>query len=142
MSDFVLDTSVVMAWYLNETFTAEARMWQARLFAGDDRFFVPQLHYWEVANVLGMYVRRGKLTAPLARELFAIHLEAPLEVAEPEAGNVLSRALELGATAYDAVFVELAFALDCPLVTAERVSRPWVAKLGARAVVVGARPKA
>ena len=42
----------------------------------------------------------------------------------------------------DALKVERAFALDCPLVTAERVSRPWVAKLGARAVVVGARPKA
>jgi len=138
LSGFVLDTSVAIAWYLPETFTPEARRWQARLLAGDDRFVVPRLHYWEMANVLRTAVLRRRLTESLAREIWALHLDAPLEIVEPASAEVLARTLELGATAYDAVFVELALSLDLQLLTAERVSRPWVAKLGARAVVVGA----
>ena len=136
MSGFVLDTSVAIAWYLPETFTPEARRWQTRLLAGDDRFVVPRLHYWEMANVLRTSVVRGRLTDSLAREIWSLHLEAPLEIREPSAAGVLERALELGATAYDAVFIELALSLDLSLVTAERVSRPWVVKLGTRAVVL------
>lgn len=138
MSGFVLDTSVAVAWYLPESFATEARRWQARLLAGDDRFVVPRLHYWEMANVLRTSVLRGRLTESLARDIWALHLDAPLEIVEPEVGNVLARALELGATAYDAVFVELALSLDLQLLTAERVSRAWVAGLGGRAVVLGA----
>ncbi|HET9768764.1 MAG TPA: type II toxin-antitoxin system VapC family toxin [Thermoanaerobaculia bacterium] len=138
MSGFVLDTSVAIAWYLPETFSHEARRWQARLLAGDDRFVVPNLHYWEMANVLRTSVLRGRLTAPLARDIWALHLDAPLEIVEPEVGSVLARALELGATAYDTVFVELALSLNLQLLTAERVSQAWVARLGGRAVVLGA----
>lgn len=138
MSGFVLDTGVAVAWYLPETFSPQARQWQMRLLAGDDRFVVPRLHYWEMANVLRTSVLRGRLTDSLAREVWALHLEAPLEIVEPAAADVLARALELGATAYDAVFVELALSLDLSLLTAERVSRPWVARLGTRAVVLGA----
>lgn len=138
MSGFVLDTSVVIAWYLPETFATEARQWRARLLAGDDRFVVPRLHYWEMANVLRTSVLRGRVTAALARDIWALHLEAPLEIVEPPTGAVLTRALELMATAYDAVFVELALSLDMQLITAERGSRPWVAALGARAVVLRA----
>jgi predicted nucleic acid-binding protein len=137
VSAYVLDTSVAVAWYLPETFADEARRWRARLLTGDDRFFVPLLHYWEIANVLRTHVRRGEIDSALAADLLALHLEAPLQVVEPEPPAVLARALELGATAYDAVFVELAFALDVPLLTAERSSRPWVEKLGKRAMVVG-----
>lgn len=139
MSAFVLDTSVAIAWYLPESFSEEARTWRERLLAGTDRFFVPLLHYWETANVLRTFVRRGELDRSLADAIFALHLEAPLEVAEPAPANVLSRAVEIGATAYDAVFVELAFALELPLLTAERASRPWVANLGSRAVVIGGK---
>jgi predicted nucleic acid-binding protein len=138
LSGFVLDTSVAVAWYLPETFTVEARRWQARLLAGDDRFVVPRLHYWEMANVLRTSVLRGRLSAPLAQDIWELHLDAPLEVVEPQTAGLLARALELGATSYDAVFVELALSLDLQLLTAERVSRPWVAGLGARAVVLGA----
>jgi predicted nucleic acid-binding protein len=139
VSAFVLDTSVAVAWYLPEGIAEEARQWRDRMLGGSDRFFVPLLHYWELANVLRTYVRRGELDRSLADAVFALHLEAPLEIAEPARDQVLARALAIGATAYDAVFVELAFALDVPLLTAERPSRAWVASLGSRAVVVGSR---
>jgi predicted nucleic acid-binding protein len=57
-------------------------------------------------------------------------------VAEPSREEVLALALEYGATAYDAVYIALSLSLDAPLVTGERATTPWVARLGARARVV------
>ena len=130
MKTLVLDTSVAAAWYLPETFAVAARAWQARLLDGQVRLIVPSLHYWELANVLRTYVRRAELEAGLAAEIYALHLDAPLEVVEPERADVLKIALELDATAYDAVFIAVSRALRAPLLTAERRTTPWVAKLG------------
>jgi predicted nucleic acid-binding protein len=126
----VLDTSVAAAWYLPEAFAPAARLWQARLLDGQVRLIVPSLHYWELANVLRAYVRRAELDAGLATEIYALHLEAPLEVVEPERTDVLKTALELDATAYDAVFITLSRSLGVPLLTAERKTTPWVARMG------------
>jgi predicted nucleic acid-binding protein len=135
---FVLDTSVAAAWYLPEAFAMAARRWQARLLEGRVRLVVPSLHYWELANVLRTYVRRSELAADLAAEIYALHLDAPLEVVEPQRGEVLRTALELGATAYDAVFIAVSRELGAPLLTAERRTTPWVAKLGRLVQNVGA----
>jgi predicted nucleic acid-binding protein len=128
----VLDTSVAIAWYLPETFRAAARVWQSRLLDGRVRLVVPGLHYWEFGNVLRTYVLRSELEADLAEQIWALHLEAPLEVAEPERAEVLATALEYGATVYDAVYIALGRSLDLPLLTAERTTTPWVVKLGRR----------
>ena len=138
MKAFVLDTSVAAAWYLPEAFATAARRWQARLLEGRVRLVVPSLHYWELANVLRTYVRRSELAADLAAEIYSLHLEAPLEVVDPERGEVLRTALELDATAYDAVFIAVSRALGAPLLTAERRTTPWVAKLGRLVQHVGA----
>jgi predicted nucleic acid-binding protein len=128
----VLDTSVAVAWYLPETFRAAARAWQSRLLDGRVRLVVPGLHYWEFGNVLRTYVLRSELEADLAEQIWSLHLEAPLEVAEPERAEVLATALEYGATVYDAVYIALGRSLDLPLLTAERTTTPWVVKLGRR----------
>jgi predicted nucleic acid-binding protein len=128
----VLDTSVAIAWYLPEAFRAAARVWQSRLLDGRVRLVVPGLHYWEFGNVLRTYVMRSELEADLAEQIWALHLEAPLEVAEPERAEVLATALEYGATVYDAVYIALGRSLDLPLLTAERTTTPWVVKLGRR----------
>jgi predicted nucleic acid-binding protein len=130
LKTLVLDTSVAAAWYLPEAFSAAARGWQARLLEGQLRLVVPSLHYWELANVLRTYVRRAELDAGLAMEIYSLHLEAPLEIVEPVRADVLKTALELDATAYDAVFITLCRSLGVPLLTAERKSTPWVVKLG------------
>lgn len=133
MKSYVLDTSVPIAWYLPETFAESARIWQTRLLEGHARFIVPSLHYWEFANVLRTYVRRGELDEALGRDIWLLHLDAALEVVEPLTERVLPLALEYQTTAYDAVYVALALELDVPLLTAERSSTPWVRKLGKRA---------
>jgi len=128
----VLDTSVAIAWYLPETFRAASRAWQTRLLDGRVRLVVPSLHYWEFGNVLRTYVMRSELDVELADQIWALHLEAPLEVAEPERTDVLATAFEYGATVYDAVYIALSRSLDLPLLTAERTTTPWVVKLGRR----------
>jgi len=130
MSTVVLDTNVAAAWYLPEDFSAAARVWQTRMLQGQARLLVPSFHYWEFANVLRTYVRRAELDVSLATEIYDLHLGAPLEVAEPEKSRVLKTALEYEATAYDAVFIALARLLGVPLVTAERMTTPWVVKMG------------
>lgn len=130
MKAYVLDTSVAVAWYLPEKFQSAARSWQRRLLRGDLKMVVPSLHYWEFCNVLRTYVRRGELDEQTADEVYRLHLDAPLGLAEPERHGVLRQALKFHATAYDAVYIQLALALDAPLLTAERSTTPWVVKLG------------
>ncbi len=136
MRSFVLDTSVAIAWYLPESFRDAARSWQKRLLEGHVRFVVPGLHYWEFGNVLRTYVRRSELDAGLAREIYSLHLEAPLEGAEPDRAAVFATALAFEATVYDAVYITLSRALEVPLLTAERTTSPWVVKLGRNVVSV------
>jgi len=132
----VLDASTALAWYLPEDFQLAARRWQRDVLAQRVRFAVPSLHYWEVGNVLRTYVRRRELEADVAHEIYELHLQAPLEVSEPDRAAVLQTALDYEATVYDAVYIALSIALNAPLVTAERTTTPWVVKLGQLAKVV------
>ena len=126
----VLDTSVAIAWYLPESFSAEAKRWQRLLLDGKVELYVPSLQYWEFANVLRTYVRRRALDAGTAGEIYALHLEAPVTPAEPDKAAVLDIALKYDTTAYDAVYVALSLEHQIPLLTAERSSCPWIKKLG------------
>ena len=133
----VLDTSVAVAWYLEETFSPEAREWQARLLDGRARLMVPALHFAEFGNVLRTFVRRKELSADVAREVFALHLEAPLEIVDPPRDGLLDCAIEYEATVYDAVYIQLSLLHQAPLITAERTTTPWVVKLKKLAVPLG-----
>lgn len=132
MRPLVLDTSVAVAWYLPEAFQAAARDWQSRMLDRDVELTVPAFHFWEFANVLRTYVRRSELDPELAAEIYALHLEAPLKIRDPDRSSVLGLALTYEATVYDAVYIALALELDAELLTAERTTRPWVVKLGQR----------
>lgn len=86
--------------------------------------------------MLRTYVKRGELTTDLATEILALHLEAPLQVEEPDYGLVLETAFDFDATVYDAVYITLSRSLDAPLLTTERSTTPWVKKLGKAAQIV------
>lgn len=137
MISAVLDTSVAVAWYLEEEFSAEAREWQRRLLDGRARLIVPSLHFAEFANVLRTYVRRRVITGDVAREIYDIHLEAPMEVVDPPRERLLDCALEYDATVYDAICNQLSLLHQAPLITAEKSTTPWVAKLKKLAVPLG-----
>ncbi len=130
MNTYVLDTSVAVGWYLDEAFSPSARTWQEKMMKGRIVLLVPSLHYWEIANVLRTLVQRHEISEPLAREIYELHLEAPLEKAEPDENQVLDVAFEYGATAYDAVYISLSLSRGVPLIAAERTTTSWVVKMG------------
>jgi len=132
--NIVLDTSVVLAWYLNEAFSSAARQWQERILAGTVHAMVPALHYQEFANVLRTAVRRKEIEASLAEDISVLHLDAPLDVVEPPRQALLATALAFHCTVYDGVYVALAETHGCVLLTAERATTPWVLKLGKQAI--------
>jgi predicted nucleic acid-binding protein len=129
MNTYVLDTSVAVAWYLEEVFSLSARVWQDRMLEGKVLLVVPSLHYWEFANVLRTLTWRRELEEDLAREILDLHLEAPLEQSDPDRRTVLDTALDFGATVYDAVFITLCLSRGLPLITAEKTTTAWVARL-------------
>lgn len=47
-------------------------------------------------------------------------------------GGDLTLSLQYQATAYAAVYIELALSLDVPFITGERSTTPWVVKLGSK----------
>jgi predicted nucleic acid-binding protein len=129
MSTYVMDTSVTIAWYLEESFSASARSWQEKMLSGKITLLVPTLHYWEFANVLRTLVQCKEMTRPLALETYELHLQAPLEIAEPDPQSVLEIAFDYGATSYDAVYISLCLNREIPLITAEKTTTSWVTKL-------------
>lgn len=130
----VLDTNVTLAWYLNESFSRAARQWQERILAGEIHAMVPPFHFLEFANVLRTIVRRGEIESALATDIFDLHLDAPLDPVEPPRPVLLETALRFDCTAYDGAFIALAETYECPLLTAERSTTPWLVKLGKRAI--------
>jgi predicted nucleic acid-binding protein len=130
MNTYVLDTSIAVGWYLDEAFSPSARKWQEKLLKGNIALLIPSLHYGEFANVLRTLVQRRELSEARALEIYELHLEAPLERAEPDEKQVLDVAFEYGSTAYDAVYISLSLSRGVPLITAERTTTSWVVKLG------------
>ena len=134
--EYVLDTSVAVAWYLPEVFAQSARTWQRGMLNESVTLFVPGLHYWEFANVLRTYVLRNEFQDTLAEDIFALHLDAPLVAMEPRRNAIPGTALEFGATVYDALYIAMCLEHDMRLLTAERTTTPWVAKLADRVEIV------
>ena len=122
MTLFVLDASVAAKWALppsGEKFTAEALELLDRFGKGQINFIVPDLFWAELANVLWKAVRIGRATAVNAqsamseirqRGLITISSESVIE-------RALSIAIAFDRSAYDSVYVALAVASKCELVT-------------------------
>ena len=136
MNTYVLDTSVAVAWYLDEAFSGSARRWQERLLQGKIALIVPGLHFLEFANVLRTLVMRREIQADMARDIYELHREAPLEVVEPDLRTLLTTALKYEATAYDAAYISISLSRNAHLVTAEKTTTPWITKLGSRVETV------
>jgi predicted nucleic acid-binding protein len=136
VSRFVLDSSVACAWYFDEPWSKSARIWIDRCLDGEIQLVVPGVHFLEMGNVLRTRVRLGVIDRHEARAIWSLHRSVPLSARDPALEATLERCLDLDATFYDAVYVALAEELDAPLLTAERTTRPWVRKLGRRAIVV------
>lgn len=117
MSLYVVDANVVAKWFVPERLSDEA----ARLLDDRHELVSPDLLWPELGNVLWKKARAGQLTGREAARIVQALDEFPLTVFPSRL--VLQGALEIafgtGRSVYDGVYVALAVALECPLVTAD-----------------------
>jgi predicted nucleic acid-binding protein len=112
----VVDASVALKWVLEEEGTSAARR-----LAASQALAAPDLMFVECASVLAMKVRRGLLSRADASIALALIDDMPIRSA-PSRGHVRAAqaiAFELDQTAYDSLYLAVAIALRCDLVTAD-----------------------
>ncbi len=137
MVSWVLDTNVIVKWFLEEEGSDRAEKYLNALTDGTGRVLVPSSVFYEIANVFWVR-RRDALEEEKATRLWAEVEELPLEVTDwtellPQG---ISFAYQNEVSPYDAVFVVLAEEHGCDLITADhplwqRVHEecPWVKEL-------------
>jgi len=119
---FVLDCSVALAWLFPDESTKETDHLRDSLVEG--RAFAPALWPIEVANVLLVATRRGRVNPDEWEQIYA-NLEAlPIEIDPVSTTRVWGRTLRL-ANAHrlsvdDAMYLELALRMRLPLATLDR----------------------
>jgi predicted nucleic acid-binding protein len=134
---FVMDCSIAMTWLFADERTAATDALQDRLAA--EAALVPALWHLEIANVLTMAERKGRITSEDAvlftrlLRAFDVETDPGLGLATADALLPLCRAHRLAA--YDAAYLELAMRRRLPLATVDK--ELTVAARGARVEVLG-----
>jgi len=118
MRTFVVDASVAIKWFLDEIHSEAA----LRLLDPTIERWAPDLIGPEVANVLWKKVRRNELSRDEAAEILAAF--QAIGVQTVPSGTLLTAALriavELDRTVYDSLYVALAVARSCQLISADQ----------------------
>jgi predicted nucleic acid-binding protein len=112
----VVDASAMIEFLLQTPLGARV---EARLFLGGDQFHAPHLIDVEVAQALRRLVRVGEVRPSRAKE--AVEDLTDLDIRRHSHVDLVGRAWALreNLTAYDAMYVALAEAIDAPLVTCD-----------------------
>ena len=117
MTDLVLDASVALSWCFKNEATATADRVLERLAI--EAASVPAIWHLEIANVLALSERRGRITPANSSEFIALLETLDVVVDEETPSRALGRVLDLARaerlTAYDAAYLELAMRLGIPL---------------------------
>jgi predicted nucleic acid-binding protein len=121
---FVLDASIVLAWFIDPTVAPLAARIQRFLLQGD-RAIVPHLWRPEVANGFVTAQKRGILTAVRSAQAFVeldLLLAQSIESVSHELSiqRIVTSAQNFGLTAYDATYLETAREQQLPLATLDR----------------------
>lgn len=127
---FVVDASVTMAWCFEDEATPYTDGVLDRLRT--TRAVVPALWPLEVANVLLVAERRGKLTEARTAHFTQMLKALPIAVEESTAGlgAILAIGREHGLTAYDAAYLELAAREGLSLATQDKMLKSAALRLG------------
>ncbi|HUB33641.1 MAG TPA: type II toxin-antitoxin system VapC family toxin [Bryobacteraceae bacterium] len=119
MSRFVLDNTVTMAWCFDDETTPFTETLLSRLSSLTDSAIVPALWLYEVVNVTGLAVRKGRITEDKARAFLDSLGDLPIEIEDAERARLFTSVMALAGrhklTAYDASYLELAIRHDLPI---------------------------
>jgi predicted nucleic acid-binding protein len=117
MSDLVVDASVAIKWFLPEIH-GEAAL---RLLEGQYALRVPDLIFSEFGNVLWKRFRKGQISRKEAIVTIEALLALPLQVESSQ--SLIPAALEIACSAhrtvYDSLYLAVAIAHQCRVVTAD-----------------------
>jgi len=117
MKRFVVDASVAIKWFIPEIHSPAA----ARLLERDFYLCAPDLIVPEIGNTLWKKVRRKEITVDEAADIITAIEKAPLETfaSLPLLRGAFEIAMMLNRTVYDSLYLALAIAQNCHLVTAD-----------------------
>jgi len=138
----VLDASITLAWCFKDRATPLAEGALERLV--DEQALVPELWPFEVANVLVLAERRGRISQAQAYRFVQLLGRLPISVEELGRETILGRVLTLaqtsGLTAYDAAYLALAAEAGVPLATTDEPLRQAALRVGVE-LLLPADPK-
>ena len=124
MSRFVLDNTVTMAWCFAEEGTEFTKTLLSRLSNLTDSAVVPALWLYEVANVVELAVRKGRIPGEKALAFLDSLADLPIEVENPSRTQVFVTVRTLAGqyqlTGYDAAYLELAIRHQLPLASLDK----------------------
>lgn len=117
MKKAVVDASVVAKWFVPEIHSEAAVRWLESEIA----LYAPDLIGPEFGNILWKKVRRGEIGRAEAREIMVAFAKLPFEIRPSSLllSSAFELALELDRTVYDSLYLALAVAEDCALITAD-----------------------
>ncbi len=117
MTPVVVDASVAVKWFIPETLSDAA----SRLLDGSYELWAPDLLVAEIGNTLWKKVGRAELAVGEARDVLTALARVPLTFVASK--SLIDAALEIATahrrTVYDSLYVALAVARDCALITAD-----------------------
>jgi len=134
MPGFVIDASVAMTWlFLDETTAATQRLLKE---LSNRAAVVPALWYLEIANVLALAERKGRVSPRETDDFIAVLASARIEVDNEGPARAFSHLLPLcrthRLTSYDALYLDLAIRRHLPLATLDEPLRKAAKKVGVK----------
>jgi predicted nucleic acid-binding protein len=126
LSSIVVDASVTLAWCFADEQTPLALKVLERLKAGDQAL-VPSFWSLEVLNSLLVGEKRGRIspeeTLAFLGDLVAMNPSFDHASVEQVNGPIQKLCRDYGLTPYDALYVDLAMRMKCPLATQDQAQR-------------------
>ncbi len=120
MTKFIIDTSVVIKWVVEETDSVEAERLFGLLKNGKIILFAPTLLLIELINIL--YWKNKYTQVEIKKIVTKIHESGInfIDFTKAEIGEILNTVLENKITSYDAIFLNLAMSTGTKLISADK----------------------